>query len=131
MIATDDVPEGTAPDLYPTRLVWSLQGWPPPGPSAFEWQDAHVTYWAAGKQQSATPGPRQWKRLWQICDEVGVWSWPPKIGDIMVIDGLQYALELQVGSRVVKSSGQAIGSPAGFADKVKRLHKAMQELVRS
>ena len=72
-----------------------------------------------------------WERLWQACDEVDVWSWPAKSGDTSLIDGLQYALELQVGSRVVKSSGQVIGSPAGFADKVKRLHKAMQELVRS
>jgi hypothetical protein len=58
-----------------------------------------------------------------------VWSWPPVVGNVDVIDGLDYGLELRVGGRAVESYGQVSGAPEGFHAKLLRLHATFQAVV--
>jgi hypothetical protein len=119
-------------------LRYGLGGWPPPGPNHFLWRDGQLAYdlpaedssggWPGG-EKVARPTPGQWGQLWWVCDEVGVWSWPPIIGNVNVIDGLFYGLELRVGDRAVESFGQVEGAPAGFYEKLLRLHATFQAVV--
>src|SRR5688572_28556349 len=107
-----------------------LQGYPPPGPNAFRWQGGRLTYMlpdmSLGRrdwERAMTPTPAQWEGFWRICDEIDVWSWPPTLGDLHVIDGLQWITELEVGSRRMASTGQVLGSPPDFPAKLMRLHR--------
>jgi hypothetical protein len=79
--------------------------------------------------QAITPTTAQWRVLWRVCDEIDVWSWPPTLGDLDVIDGLQWITELEVGSRHMASRGQVHGSPAGFEAKLMRLHTTLQMMA--
>jgi hypothetical protein len=107
-----------------------VAGWPPPGPNEFEWQDGRLTFRHDGAWLSVAPTADEWKEFWKVRDDVGVWSWPAEVGDLAnVRDGLLYALEIEVGSRSVKSKGQVVGSPPGFDEKLRQFHRALQTLV--
>ena len=122
--------------LEPIRLEHCLQGWPPPGPNAFRWQSGRLTYRLPDRSHHhqdwdkvMTPAPAQWAEFWRVCDEIEVWSWPRTLGNLHLIDGLQWITELAVGSRCVASSGQVHGSPPDFVAKVMRLHQALQAIA--
>jgi hypothetical protein len=93
-------------------------------PNYFRWERPRLLYvppnsgWDSSTwDKSVRPKPAQWREFWKICDEIGVWSWPPSLGDRRVCDGLQWTTELEVGCKRVKASGQIEGSPKGFKDK--------------
>jgi len=86
---------------------------------------ANVRDW----HKTITPTPAQWDELWRVCDEIDVWSWPPTLGNLHVIDGLQWTLELEVGARSMVSQGQVDGSPPDFEAKLLRLHQALQAMT--
>jgi hypothetical protein len=115
----------------PRKLLHVLQGWPPRGPNFFRWENGRLVFdgeW--GADHSFVPRPERWAEFWSVCDEIDIWSWPSKVGDPHMIDGLQYEIEIDVGSRSVKSRGQVIGSPAGFRERLTKVHEALQSLVR-
>lgn len=118
-----------------TKLFHGLQGWPPPGPNRFHWNDGQLAYRVPTRSLNYQDGNRvivptldQRQGFWNICDEIDVWSWPPVFGRTSIIDGLMYSLELEVGNRIVKSEGQACESP-GFTSKLLRLHRALQAMA--
>ncbi len=120
----------------PTKLFHCLQGWPPRGPNHFRWQDNRLVYmlpdWALDSHhwdKVIIPTRIQWQEFWRTCDEINVWCWPRRLGDMQVIDGLSWHTELEVGSRRVVSRGQVVGSPADFRPKLMRLHEALQVIV--
>jgi hypothetical protein len=79
--------------------------------------------------KKVTPTRAQWERFWCVCEEIDVWSWPPRLGNMSVIDGLQWDTKLEIGSRRVASNGQVHGSPPDFGPKLMRLHRALQALA--
>ncbi len=120
--------------LEPIRLEHCLQGWPPPGPNAFRWQNGRLTYMLPEGPYNdwykvMTPTSAQWEEFWRVCDEINVWSWPPTLGELRVIDGLSWITDLEAGSRHVVSTGQWVGSPPDFTAKLMRLHQALQAMV--
>src|SRR5262249_19329738 len=106
-----------------------LNGWPRAGPNCFEWENGRLTFSQDEVNLSVVPSPDEWTRFWNACDEIGVWSWPPEVGDVDVPDGLIYELEIAAGSRSVKSRGQVVGSPPDFGEKLLKFHRALQALV--
>jgi hypothetical protein len=117
------------PGHEPKKLFHVLQGWPPPGPNYFRWNDGKLVYSVDSQDCAVTPVPSRWAELWRICDEVDIWSWPPDIGDQRVIDGLLFEIEIEIGGRSVRSRGQVVDSPAGFGERLLRVHGAFQSLV--
>ena len=117
--------------MNPTRLEWSLEGWPPAGPNGFRWENRTLSYSGdrPPERKFATPSDKEWAALWACFDELDVWSWPSTVGDLMVIDGLMYEIDVEVGSRSIKSNGQCSGSPPGFRDAVIRIHEELQLMV--
>jgi hypothetical protein len=120
----------------PIRLKHGLQGWPPPGPNVFRWQSGSLAYMLTDMSRDSrdwdkviTPTKAQWEEFWRVCDEIDVWSWPPTLGDMRVMDGLQWITELECGSRRMASRGQVVGSPPDFAAKLMRLHQALQSMA--
>jgi hypothetical protein len=104
--------------MQPATLFHCLQGWPPKGPNHFRWERGGLTYSLRNLARDSStcdrvmvPTASQWQEFWTTCDEVDVWSWPPSLGDTSVDDGLQWIIELEVGRRRVRSTGQvqAIG----------------------
>ena len=109
----------------PNQLFHCLQGWPPAGPNYFRWQGGHLKH----TRGWVTPTPAQWEEFWRVCDEIDVWSWPPTLGNLRVIDGLSWKTELKIGSRHMASIGQVFGSPPDFRPKLMRLHRALQTVA--
>ncbi len=125
-----DTPREQKQSHAPQVLFHCLQGWPPPGPNHFRWhENGSLVFSHDGVELSVVPTGREWKAFWKVCDEVDVWSWPSEVGHNDVDDGLMYELQLKVGSRAVNSRGQAVGSPKGFAEKLRKFHSALQVLV--
>jgi hypothetical protein len=119
------------PAREPRKLLHVLEGWPPPGPNFFRWENGRLVFSAGLRTDlSFVPTPERWAEFWRVCDEVDVWSWPPDVGDPSVIDGLLYKIQIDVGSRSVKSEGQVSGSPAGFRERLLKVHCTLQSLVR-
>ena len=112
----------------PTKLVYGLNGRPPPGPNGFIWVCGKLLY-SNRDNEEITPTSAQWENLWRVCDEIDVWHWPPSLGDTKVFDGLTWTLELEIGTRRVVSNGQVHGSPPGYEEKIMRLHQAFQEMA--
>jgi hypothetical protein len=79
--------------------------------------------------KTVTPTPAQWEEFWLVCDEIDIWSWPPTLGSMTMVDGLQWETELEIGSRRVASRGQVWGSPPGIKEKLLHLHRALQALT--
>jgi hypothetical protein len=75
------------------------------------------------------PTADQWQEFWRVCDEIEVWSWPPILGSVHIIDGLRWNLELEFGCRRVVSNGQVVGSPPGFSEKLMRFHQSLQAMT--
>lgn len=125
----------TSHDLTPTKLLFGFAGWPPAVPTYFRWSAGSLIYFLPDSNDLAScnkfviPMRSQWEDVWCVCDEIDVWSWPKLVGEILIDDGLQYTLKLEVGSRAVESSGQVCGSPKGFYEKLMKLHRALQQLV--
>ena len=115
--------------ISPTKLFHVLQGWPPRGPNHFRWDGARLVYSSELKECSVVLTPGQWRNLWAVCDEVGLFSWPATVGDPHVRDGLLYQIEIEVGECSIRSAGQCVGSPPEFPKKLLRLHRALQSLV--
>ena len=122
--------------MKPTKLDHCLQGWPPAGPNGFVWENGYLSYMLPRMgfdtslwDEAIAPTGSQWRDFWRICDEVGVWSWPATLGDRDVIDGLQWKLELEAGTRRVESRGQVWGSPPDFKPKLMRFHQALQAMT--
>ena len=120
----------------PTTLYHCLQGWPPEGPNAFRWERGALVYMLSDLRRDPStwdrvmvPTTSQWQDFWTACDEVDVWSWPPSLGDTSVIDGLQWIIDLEVGGRRVKSTGQVDGAPPGIYESLMRLHRLLQGMV--
>ena len=113
----------------PTWLSYYLVGWPPPGPSSFEWGNGALRVLHDGGYLSFVPNGDDWAAFWKACDEVDVWSWPAEVGDLAVCDGGVFKLELELDSRAVVSRGQLAGSPPEFASALMTLHQALQALV--
>jgi hypothetical protein len=121
----------------PTKLLHCLQGWPPDGPNRFRWIKDQLIFMLPREgvdicdwDVAIIPTSNQWQEFWQVCDEVGVWSWPPtNEGLYLVRDGLQWDLELQFGNRHVVSQGQVTGTPRGFWEKLMRLHESLQAMT--
>lgn len=119
-----------AEEFHPIRLRHCLQGWPPPGPNGFAWQNDRLTYSVGGSGESMIiPTREQWEEFWRVCDEIDVWSWPPRLGDRWVIDGLEWTLVLECRGRAVVSEGQVHGSPEGLYEKLMRLHRTLQSMA--
>ena len=114
----------------PMRLLHVLEGWPPRGPNYFRWENGKLVFSGDRGDHSFVPGPERWAEFWSVCDETDVWGWPSEVGDPEAMDGLQYKIEIDVGSRSVKSRGQVIGSPTGFRERLMKVHEALQSLVR-
>ncbi len=106
-----------------------LQGWPPPGPNFFRWENGKLVYFTGSADGFIVPTADGWTEFWGVCDEVDIWSWPPEVGNLSVIDGLEFEIDIEVGAHSVRSKGQASGAPAGFGEKLLKVHKALQSLV--
>jgi hypothetical protein len=125
-----------AKKLQPTRLHHCLEGWPPPGPNLFRWENNQLAYMLpkAGVDfldwdEVVKPTRMQWRMFWRVCDEIDVWNWPPTLGSMHICDGLQWTLELEFANRRVMSRGQVSGSPSGTGKKLMKLHQMLQAMA--
>ena len=121
--------------LEPTALLFCLEGWPPPGPNHFRWKKNELVYMLPTASldcrdwdKVAKPTRMQWRQFWRVCEETGIWSWPPSLGNRHICDGLQWVLELEYAHRRVVSRGQVSGSPAGFSKRLYKFHQTLQTL---
>jgi hypothetical protein len=122
--------------LEPTNLRHCLEGWPPPGPNLFRWENHQLVFKVpkAGVDfrdwdEVVKPTRMQWRLFWRVCQEIDVWNWPPTLGNMHVCDGLQWTLELEFGNRRVMSRGQVSGSPAGTGNRLMKLHRTLQAMA--
>jgi two-component system OmpR family response regulator len=120
----------------PGRLLHCLKASPPNGPNDFRWETEHLAYNLTDDLGDSIDGKKvmvptltQWETFWRVCDEIDVWSWPPTLGDVHIVDSLSWELSLMAGGLRVESKGQVRGSPVGFEEKLMRLHRALQQMT--
>jgi len=53
----------------------------------------------------AVPSERKWSNFRKRLDAIGVWQWRPYYDNPYVLDGVQWSLELDYGSRKVQTDG--------------------------
>jgi len=114
--------DGTAPDAFSARIGGFT------GPNwEVVWRGGVLRYrrhWGNlddGEVHEVCPTPEAWRRFWQGCDEIGVWRWDARYDNLLVLDGIQWELEMRVGARAVRSSGSnAYPHPVPGADPMER-----------
>jgi hypothetical protein len=137
-------PPGT---LSPIHLRFAFQGWPPPDPNVFTWKDAHLLYFLPDPGARGMPSEKRvlltrqhWAQLWSLCDELDLWSLPPDPDSepvfingqphtLVIKDGLQYTLQVEVPRRSIHSQGHVSRLPVAVGRNLGRFHRALQILA--
>jgi hypothetical protein len=101
-----DTSQPSAPTNYePTELYLAFDGWPPEGPNSFEWKNGRLHYGVylnRGRETykaEVNPPASSWKRLWEVCDQIDIWSLPKPDIKGHGYDELQFGIKLQFGQR--------------------------------
>jgi hypothetical protein len=101
----------SATNYEPTELYLSFSGWPPEGPNSFEWKNGRLNYRVYLNRGRETyggeviPPASSWKRFWEVCDRINIWSWPKLDPKGHGYDELQFGIKLQVGPRKIGGMG--------------------------
>lgn len=109
------------------------------GPSfSVEWQGDQLVYKCRegteerGRLQ-VRPTVARWRRFWDACDRIGVWSWPRSYSSSgLVKDGRGWELEIDSLRGSVRSEGDNAYPPGGDLDETKEfrtLCRAISSLV--
>jgi hypothetical protein len=79
------------------------------------------------------PTGARWRRFWDKCDKIGVWSWAPVYEPLsLVMDGSSWGLQIDCGRGTVLSEGSNAYPPDGDPDETEDfrvLCRAISSLV--
>jgi hypothetical protein len=135
------IPIGSLPIFpEPTALSHSLTGhvaWEAKGPNHFHWEHGRLFHDVgllpidyAKRHEGIVPPLDLWNEVWKVCDEIGLWSWPPVMGPTDVCDGPGFwHTHLVLGPRYISTNGCLIDLPPDFKPKLLRFHRALQALT--
>jgi hypothetical protein len=118
----------------PTELYLAFAGWPPEGPNSFKWMNGRLHYGVYLNRGRETydaeviPPNSSWKRLWEVCDQIDIWSWPKAGFEGHGYDELQFVIRLQVGQRKIGGLGWVRDTPE-TEKKVMRFLEELQGLT--
>lgn len=91
----------------PIRLVATIGGFFD-GHCEVRWRRGKLWYrhdHVDGSQVSVIPSAAAWERFWASLDQVGIWNWEAHYDDLETCDGEQWSININDGSRSVRSSG--------------------------
>lgn len=77
-----------------------------------EWDGKAVRYEVSGVHaqgrtpKTVTPTEAQWAAFWAALDEAKVWQWGPNYVNPNVLDGASWTLQLEHGTKRMKSTGR-------------------------
>jgi hypothetical protein len=83
------------------------------------------------------PSKSQWHNFWQEMDAVGLWTWRPSYNAPDIMDGTQWEVEIEWGTRAVSSSGsnrypayeEESVEAGGQTQRFERFAQAIRELL--
>lgn len=56
-------------------------------------------------ESGVAPPPGTWRRLWQLMDEVDAWNWTGYYGNLTVVDGVSWSLDVVWNDRQLTAAG--------------------------
>lgn len=96
------------------------------GPSfSVEWQGDQLVYECGDSAENqcrlqVRPTAARWRRFWDVCDRIGVWSWQPSYSpDGLVMDGSSWEVEINSLRGTVLSGGDNAYPPDGDVEETK------------
>ena len=70
----------------------------------------------------------RWRDIVVACDEMDIWSLPPDLSNLDIIDCLLYYFKLKCGRRMLQSQGQLSRCPDWTAETT-TVHRMLQDLA--
>lgn len=74
--------------------------------------------------QKIEPSPKKWKKIVNLCNEIGIWEWKPRYENPEIMDGSSWRVLIEIADIKLDSSGSNDGP-----DNLDVLLKSVSELL--
>ena len=61
------------------------------------------------KTQRIEPSPQEWKRFFDVCDQIGIWEWQERYENPQIMDGFSWRVVVELGGKRLDTSGSNEG----------------------
>lgn len=123
----------TRPTVVPKQFRVSVGGFGGPN-YELRLMNGRLRYQAdfSSLPEKISPTAKEWETFWATVQRCDLWNWEARYDDFDICDGTQWAIEVMLGDRHLRSSGSNAypgGEGTGYSKPFRLLLRAVRKLI--